>query len=69
MRPMYKSVFNIHDIKGLKYLFQLRMNLSPLRSHKKHHNFELNVVKASSHYSFKKGLDEHWQDIHYTTAE
>ena len=39
MRPKYKSVFNIHDPKGLRYLFQLRMNLSPLRSHKKHHNF------------------------------
>ena len=38
-RPMYKSVFNIHDPKGIKYLFQLRMNLTPLRSHKKHHNF------------------------------
>ena len=33
------SVFNIHDPKGIKYLFQLRMNLNPLRSHKKHHNF------------------------------
>ena len=39
MRPKYKSVFNIHDPKGIKYLFQLRMNLSPLGSHKKHHNF------------------------------
>ena len=39
MRHKYKSVFNIHDPKGIKYLFQLRMNLSPLRSHKKHHNF------------------------------
>ena len=39
MRPMCKSVFNIHDPKGIKYLFQLRLNLSPLRSHKKHHNF------------------------------
>ena len=34
-----KSVFNIHDPKGIKYLFQLRMNLSPLSSHKKHHTF------------------------------
>ena len=36
MRPIYKSVFNIHDPKGIKYLFQLRMNLNQLRSHKKH---------------------------------
>ena len=34
-QPKYKSVFNIHDRKGIKYLFQLRMNFSPLRSHKK----------------------------------
>ena len=39
MRPKYKSVFNIYDPKGIKYLFQLRMNLSRLRSPKKHHNF------------------------------
>ena len=39
MHPMYKCVFDIHDPKGIKYLFQLRVNLSQLRSHKKHHNF------------------------------
>ena len=27
------------------------------------------VVMAPSLNSFKKGLDDHWQDIHYTTAE
>ena len=39
MRPMCKRVFNIHDPKGIKYILQLRMNLCPLRSHKKHHKF------------------------------
>ena len=39
MCPMYKSVFNIHDTKGIKYLFQFRMNLNPLRTHRKHYNF------------------------------
>ena len=38
-RPFPKSIFNIHDPKGLKYIFQLRMKLSPLKSHKKRYNF------------------------------
>ena len=29
----------IHDPSGLRYLFQLRVGLSPLRYHKKRHNF------------------------------
>ena len=38
-RPFPKSIFNIHDPKGLKYIFQLRMKSSPLKSHKKRYNF------------------------------
>ena len=38
-RPKIKSTFGIHDALGLRYLFQLRVNLSPLRSHKRRHNF------------------------------
>ena len=38
-RLMNKSIFGIHDTVGLRYLFQLRASLSPLRSHKFHHNF------------------------------
>ena len=38
-RPKKKSIFGIHDPLGVHYLFQLRVNLSPLRSHKKRHNF------------------------------
>ena len=37
-RPMTKSIFGIHDPAGLRYLFQLRVGLSPLRSHKYRHN-------------------------------
>ena len=36
---MTKSIFGIHDPAGLRYLFQLRVGLSPLRSHKYCHNF------------------------------
>ena len=38
-RPMIKSIFGIHDHVGLRYLFQLRVSLSPLGSHKYRHNF------------------------------
>ena len=33
-RPENKPVFDMHDSTGLRYLFQLRLGLSPLRSHK-----------------------------------
>ena len=36
---MAKSIFVIHDTVGLRYLFQLRVSLSPLRSHKFRPNF------------------------------
>ena len=38
-RPNKKSIFGIHDSTGIRYLYQLRLSLSPLRSHKKRHNF------------------------------
>ena len=38
-RPETKNIFGIHDPSGLRYLFQLRVILSPLRSHKWRHNF------------------------------
>ena len=40
IRPQKKNIFNIHDPKGTKRLFQLRVCLSPLRHHKKHHHFK-----------------------------
>ena len=39
IRAPKKSIFNIHDPKGVKRLFQLRVGLSPLRHHKKKYNF------------------------------
>ena len=38
-RPKSKSIFGIHDPVELRYLFQLGVSLSPLRSHKQSHNF------------------------------
>ena len=39
IRPKKKCIFGIHDPFGLRYLFQLRVDLSSLRYHKKCHNF------------------------------
>ena len=39
IRPEEKSVFKIHDPGGLRYLFQLRVDLSPFKGHKWCHNF------------------------------
>ena len=40
IRPEKKNIFNIHDPLGIRYLFYLRVGLSPLKSHKKRHGFE-----------------------------
>ena len=40
IRPPKRSIFNIHDPIAMKRLFQLRVGLSPLRHHKKRHNFQ-----------------------------
>ena len=39
IRPKKLSTYGIHDPVGLRYLFQLRVSLSPLRNHKMQHNF------------------------------
>ena len=38
-RPLGKPFYDIHDPIALRYLFQLRLGLSPLRSHKKKYGF------------------------------
>ena len=38
-RPKNNNIFGIRDPSGLRYLFQLRLSLSSLRSHKFRHNF------------------------------
>ena len=39
IRPVKISIFNIHDPIGLRYIFYLKVGLSPLRSHKNRHGF------------------------------
>ena len=38
-RPQERSIFKVHDPTGTKHLYQLRLGLSQLKSHKKAHNF------------------------------
>ena len=55
LRPKNKCFFGIHDPIGLRYLFQLRLCLSPLRSHKFHHNF---IDTPSDIYYCKQGIED-----------
>ena len=38
-RPSKKSLYDIYDQNGTKWIFQLRLGLSHLKNHKKSHNF------------------------------
>ena len=38
-RPSPKSIFDIHDSRWVRRLFQLRVGLSPLLAHKNNHKF------------------------------
>ena len=38
IRPKAKSTFGVHDPLGLRFLFQLRVDLNPLRNHKRRYN-------------------------------
>ena len=40
IRPVKKSFFNIQNTDGIRWIFQLRVGLSPLKSHKISHNFQ-----------------------------
>ena len=40
IRPSKKSVFEVHDIRGLRCLTKLRVKFSPLNEHKFRHNFD-----------------------------
>ena len=39
IRPVKKDTFNVLNPIGIKWLFQIRVELSPLNAHKKQHNF------------------------------
>ena len=43
IRPPPKSIFNIHNPLGIKYLTRIRVGLSHLKEHKFRHNFQDSV--------------------------
>ena len=61
IRPKKRSVFDIHDPNGIRWIFLLRVGLSPLKSHKKAHNFldtptdkcTCNQAETTSHFLLK----------------
>ena len=62
IRPKAKSTFGVHDPLGLRFLFQLRVDLSPLRNHKRRYHFvdtpsgicECNQdIEDTSHFVFE----------------
>ena len=60
IRPKAKSTFGVHDPLGLQFLFHLRVDLSPLRNHKRRYNFadsgicECNQdIENTSHFLFE----------------
>ena len=63
IRPEPKLKFNINDRQGLKHIFQLRVGLRLLKSHKKSHNFIVLLLKIhiiiffSFFYSTFQGLN------------
>ena len=59
VRPAPKSIYDIHDTVSVKWLYQLRVGLSPLKQHKRNHNFidtpsencsTCNVTEDTEHY-------------------
>ena len=56
-RPVKKSIFNVYD-NGIKWIFQLRVRLSPLKSHKKAHNFAGYEEPLASNCSCSMGIAE-----------
>ena len=61
IRPMRRSIFGIHNPKGIGWIFQLRVGLSSLKSHKKSHNFQdtpddeciCNYAETTQHFLLK----------------
>ena len=48
IKPPKKEIFEVLHPEGTKYLFQLRVGLSPLKAHKNAHNFQ-DTPSAISH--------------------
>ena len=59
IKPPPKSLFHIHIPRGTSCIFQLRVGLSPLNSHKKRHNFQ-NTISEVCNYETGIENTEHF---------
>ena len=66
IRPTPKPIFGIHDPFGLKYIFQLRVGLSPLKCHKKSTISLIRVVIGVIVNVLQKVLTIFYLNVHYT---
>ena len=67
IRPRAKSIFGIHDPVGIKWLYQLRVGLSPLYAHKLKHNFS-DTTKCDTRNSIENLEHFFLQCIRFTEA-
>ena len=65
VRLVNKSIFGVHNPFGLRYLFQLRVSLSPLRSHKSRHNF---IDTPSDICHCKRGVEDTSHFLFYCSS-
>ena len=65
IQPKKRSIFNVHDENGVRYIFQLRVGLSSLRAHKRNHKFKDtpddrclcgNGIETTEHFLLKCSL-------------
>ena len=77
-RPPSRDIFGVHDPSGLHYIFQLRLNLSPLREHKWRYNFAdttSNICRCKEdkedtrHYFFSCSLFKNQREILLTSVK
>ena len=54
-RPKIQSTFGVHDSTYLRFIFQLRVGLSQLKSHKRKHNF---IDTSSDICLCKQGIED-----------
>ena len=47
VKPVKRSIFNFHDLYGVKLLARLRVEFSDLRSHRYNHNFHCSEPSCS----------------------
>ena len=61
-----KSIFGIHDPRGIKWLFQLRVGHSPLYDHKMKHNFSDSPSDKCDVCKRSENIEHFFSTVHAT---